>query len=163
MPPSVDPQSILSFTEESRTYPDHYEAMSDNRRASSPSKVPIPPGDGPDRHHSGSSHTLDQAGRAADAAKRIEETLNMELDNRHRDTLERILRHPASGNIEWRQVTSLLEAVGAVTEERDGNLEVSLGGETEVLHRPHGKDVDEQMIVDLRRMLTRAGFTAADR
>jgi hypothetical protein len=32
-----------------------------------------------------------------------------------------------------------------------------------VLRPPHGKDVDEQMIVDLRRMLTRAGFTAADR
>jgi hypothetical protein len=88
---------------------------------------------------------------------------SMDLNNRHRDTLERILRHPASGNVEWRQVTSLLEAVGAVTEERDGNLEVSLGGETEVLRSPHGKDVDEQMIVDLRRMLTRAGFTAADR
>jgi hypothetical protein len=87
----------------------------------------------------------------------------MDLNNRHQDTLERILRHPASGNIEWRQVTALLEAVGAVMEERDGNLEVTLGGETEVIHRPHGKDVDEQMIVDLRRMLTRAGFTAADR
>jgi hypothetical protein len=50
-----------------------------------------------------------------------------------------------------------------VTEEHDGNLEVSLGGETEVFRPPHGKDVDEQMIVDLRRMLTRAGFTAVDR
>jgi hypothetical protein len=48
-------------------------------------------------------------------------------------------------------------------DERDGNLEVSLGGETEVFRPPHGKDVDEQMIVDLRRMLMRAGFTAADR
>jgi hypothetical protein len=87
----------------------------------------------------------------------------MDLSNRHRDTLERILRHPASGNIEWRQVTALLDAIGAVTEEHDGNLEVSLGGETEVFRPPHGKDVDEQMIVDLRRMLTRAGFTAVDR
>jgi hypothetical protein len=59
-----------------------------------------------------------------------------ELNNRHRDTLDRILRHPASGNIEWRQVTALLEAVGAVMDERDGNLEVTLGGETEVFtHR----------------------------
>ena len=87
----------------------------------------------------------------------------MDLSNRHRDTVERILRHPASSNIEWRQVTALLEAIGAVTEERDGNLVVTLGGETEVLRRPDGKDVDEQMIVDLRRMLTGAGFTPADR
>ncbi len=85
------------------------------------------------------------------------------LSNRHRDTLERIFSHPSSGNIEWRQVTSLLEAVGAVTEDHAGNLTVTLGGETEVLRRPHGKDVDQQMIVDLRRMLARAGVAAAGR
>jgi hypothetical protein len=76
----------------------------------------------------------------------------------HRATLERIFRHPASGNIEWRQVLSLLEAVGSVTEERNGNVEVTLGGETEVLRPPREKDVDTQMIVDLRRMLSSAGL-----
>ena len=30
------------------------------------------------------------------------------LNNHHRDTLEKILGHPASGNVEWRQVLSLL-------------------------------------------------------
>jgi hypothetical protein len=82
------------------------------------------------------------------------------LSNERRDTLERILRHPASGNIEWRQVRSLLEAVATVTEEPNGHLRVSLGGETEVLQAPHGKDVDAQMIVDLRRMLSRAGLAS---
>ena len=76
----------------------------------------------------------------------------------HRATLERIFRHPASGNIEWRQVLSLLEAVGTVTEERNGNVEVTLGGETEVLRPPREKDVDTQTIVDLWRMLSIAGF-----
>jgi ribosomal protein L12E/L44/L45/RPP1/RPP2 len=85
----------------------------------------------------------------------------MHLGSKHRDTLERIFRHPASGNIEWRQVTSLLEAVGATTEEDAGDLTVTLAGETEVLRRPHGKDIDEQMIVDLRRMFARAGFAPA--
>jgi hypothetical protein len=80
-----------------------------------------------------------------------------ELDSHQRDTLERVLRHPAGGNVEWREVRSLLESVGAV-EERDGALRVALGGETEVFHRPHGKDVDAQTIVDLRRMFERAGF-----
>jgi len=75
----------------------------------------------------------------------------------HRNTLEQILAHPASGNVEWRRVRSLLAEVGEVTEE-DNRLRVTLGGETEVLERPHGKDVDAQMIVDLRRMLTRAGL-----
>jgi hypothetical protein len=80
------------------------------------------------------------------------------LSNRHRDTLERIFSHPSSGNIEWRQVVSLLDAVATSTEERHGKLAVTLGGETEVLQPPPGKDIDQQMIVDLRRMLRRAGF-----
>ena len=84
--------------------------------------------------------------------------MTTDLNSDHRGTVERIFRHPASGNIEWREVRSLLEALGAATEERDGQLEVTLGGETEVLHPPHGKDVDKQMIVDLRRMLARAGI-----
>jgi hypothetical protein len=83
--------------------------------------------------------------------------VTLDLDSEHRNTLEKILRHPASGNVEWRQVRSLLEAVATATEEHDGKLRVTLGGETEVLRPPHGKDIDKQMIVDLRRMLTRAG------
>ena len=83
-----------------------------------------------------------------------------EVPGDHRATLEKILRHPASGNIEWREVKSLLEAVGATTEEHNGKLKVTLGGETEVLEPPHGKDIDVQMIVDLRRMFRRAGHVA---
>jgi hypothetical protein len=82
-----------------------------------------------------------------------------DLNNHHRDTLKKILDHPASGNVEWRQVLSLLEAVGTVEEEHNGKFKVTLGTETEMLGRPHGKDVDRQMIVDLRRMLTGAGFS----
>jgi hypothetical protein len=80
-----------------------------------------------------------------------------QVDGDHRATLEKILRHPASGNIEWREVKSLLEALGATTQEHNGKLEVTLGGETEVLERPRGNDIDVQMIVDLRRMLRLAG------
>jgi hypothetical protein len=83
-----------------------------------------------------------------------------ELSGPHRATLEKILRHPASGNIEWRQVRALLEAIGAATEEHNGKLRVTLGGETEVLQPPRGKDIDAAMIVDLRRMFTRAGVSA---
>ena len=82
-----------------------------------------------------------------------------ELNNRHRDTLEKIFRHPSSGNIEWRQVLSLLEAVGAATEEHNGKVRVTLGAETEILQPPRVKDIDQQMIVDLRRMLTNAGLS----
>ena len=80
------------------------------------------------------------------------------LNNHHRDTLQEIFRHPTSHNIEWRAVISLLDAVGTVTEHHDGKLTVTLGPDTEYLDPPKGKDADEQMVVDLRRMLTAAGF-----
>lgn len=80
------------------------------------------------------------------------------LSSRHRDTVERIFSHPPSRNIEWREVVSLLETIGSVTHEHSGKLKVTLGPETEVLPAPHGKDVEVQVVVDLRRMLKQAGF-----
>jgi hypothetical protein len=81
------------------------------------------------------------------------------LSSHHRDTLGKIFSHPTSGNIEWREVLSLLDYVGTTTEERNGKVRVTLGRETEVFDRPRGKDIDEQMIVDLRRLLRQAGLT----
>ena len=83
----------------------------------------------------------------------------MDLDAEHRNTVEQIFARPSSGNVEWRRVRSLLQAVATDVEEHDGKLRVTLGGETEVFDRPSGKDVDTQMLVDLRRMLSRAGVT----
>ena len=81
-----------------------------------------------------------------------------DLNHHHRDTLEKIFRHPLSGNLEWRQVLSLLAAVGTTTREPNGKVKVELGGQTEILQPPDGKDVDRQLIVDLRRLLTNAGL-----
>jgi hypothetical protein len=63
-----------------------------------------------------------------------------------------------SGNVEWREVRSLLEAVGTTTREPNGKVKVELGGQTEVLQPPDGKDVDRQMIIDLRRLFANAGL-----
>ena len=83
------------------------------------------------------------------------------LDGRHRDTLRQILRHPTSHNIEWRAVTSLLDAVGTVNEHHDGKLAVTVGSQSAFLEPPKGKDINEQMVVDLRRMLSEAGYRHA--
>src|SRR5277367_1824414 len=80
------------------------------------------------------------------------------LSGRHRDTVAKIFG-PGNHNIEWREIVSLLEAIGTVTHEHNGKLKVSLGPETEVLGAPHGKDVDVQILVDLRRMLRQASFS----
>jgi hypothetical protein len=80
------------------------------------------------------------------------------LSNHHRNTLRQIFQHPVSHNIEWHAVLSLLETVGSVTENHDGKLAVTLGGQTEFLDPPPHKDVDAQLVVDLRRMLGAAGY-----
>lgn len=83
------------------------------------------------------------------------------LDSRHRDTLRQIFEHPTSHNIEWHAVMSLLEVVGTVTRRHDGKVAVKLGPELEFLDPPAGKDIDAQLVVDLRRMLTAAGYRAS--
>ena len=82
------------------------------------------------------------------------------LNNHHRDTLLQIFQHPASHNIEWPAVLSLLDAVGSVEKHHDGKYTVTVGTETEVLTAPKHKDIDIQQVVDLRRMLTSAGYGA---
>ena len=82
-----------------------------------------------------------------------------DLSNNHRDTLNKIFAHPVSHNVEWQDVIGLLGAVGDI-EERGGNkFSVTLGGETEVLHR-HGsaKDLDADEVMSLRKLLASHGI-----
>ena len=83
----------------------------------------------------------------------------MELDGHHLATVEKIFGHPVSHNIQWHDVLSLLQSVAAVTEQRDNRYTVTLGSETETFDAPRGHDIDEQQVVDLRRMLKGAGIT----
>ncbi len=82
------------------------------------------------------------------------------LNNHHRDTLLQIFQHPTSHNIEWPAVLSLLEGVGTVEQQQNGKYVVTVGTETEVLNRPKHKDIDVQQVVDLRHLLTMAGYGA---
>lgn len=82
-----------------------------------------------------------------------------QLDAHHRATVEKIFNHPVSHNIQWHDVLSLLQRVGSVTEGADGRYTVTLGPETETFSSPRRQDIDEQQVVDLRRMLRGAGIT----
>jgi hypothetical protein len=68
-------------------------------------------------------------------------------------------RHPVGHNIEWHDVVSLLENVGTVVEGANGRLTVTVGSETETFDVPRQHDVDVQHVLDVRRMLERAGIT----
>jgi hypothetical protein len=82
----------------------------------------------------------------------------MHLNNHHRNTLRQIFQHPVSHNIEWHAVISLLKAIGSVVEHRDGMVAVTVGSGSEFFDVPTHKDIDTQMVVDLRRMLSSAGY-----
>lgn len=76
----------------------------------------------------------------------------------HRQTLLQIFEHPASHNIEWHAVLSLLEAVGSVELRHDGEYAVRVGGETAFLGRRKDKDIDVEQVLALRHLLTAAGY-----
>lgn len=85
-------------------------------------------------------------------------TKGRSMDSHHRATVEKIFGHPVSHNIQWHDVMSLLEAVGTIKSEHDGRFKVTLGSETQTFEAPRHADIDEQQVVDLRRMLSSAGI-----
>ena len=82
------------------------------------------------------------------------------LSNHQRNTLRQIFQHPAGHNIEWRAVLSLLGVVGSAEERHDGKVAVTIGSRTECFDPPRHKDIDTQAVVNLRQMLTQAGYGA---
>jgi len=83
------------------------------------------------------------------------------LSNHHRNTLRQIFEHPVSHNIEWHAVLSLLGAVGSSVEQRGNKVVVTIGAQTEYLDTPPHKDIDAQTVLDLRRVLSLAGYGGA--
>jgi hypothetical protein len=80
------------------------------------------------------------------------------LSGHHRDTLLQIFQQKTNYNVEWHDVVSLLEAIGSIEQQHDDMFLFRIGQETEVLRRPSDKDIDGQQLVDLRRILTSAGY-----
>jgi hypothetical protein len=79
------------------------------------------------------------------------------LTGTHLRTYNTIFQHPISHNLEWRLVYSLLEKVGQVTEEANGNLKATRNGQTLVLHRSYAKDVaDDRELMAVRHFLERS-------
>jgi hypothetical protein len=81
------------------------------------------------------------------------------LSNNHRDTLNKIFAHPVSHNVEWQDVIGLLGAVGDIEERHGNKFAVTLGGETEVLHRTgSAKTLDADAVMSLRKLLASHGI-----
>ncbi len=79
------------------------------------------------------------------------------LTGSHLRTYDRIFQHPISHNLAWREVHALLNELGEVVEEHNGNLKVTRNGQVLVLHEARTKDVAEMdELMSLRHFLERS-------
>ncbi len=81
------------------------------------------------------------------------------LNGHHSTTLAAIFTHPASHNVEWHDVVSLLNHLGSASERHGGGYAVAIGAERITLARPHGHDLGDEELRTLRAFLTRAGLS----
>lgn len=86
----------------------------------------------------------------------------IKLDHHNRQTAERLFRHPTSHNIQWHDVASLLAQLGETRETSHGSLEVKIGDDVDFLQGPRHREVSEDHVVALRRILKRIGLTPED-
>ena len=57
-----------------------------------------------------------------------------------------------------RMTLAFLEAIGSVEEHRDSKIAVTVGSQTRFFDIPSHKDIDTDAVVDLRHMLSAAGY-----
>lgn len=84
----------------------------------------------------------------------------MQMNNRHKRTLAAIFEDPTRANVEWADIESLFDAVGAEISEGNGSrVRVSLNETRAVFHRPHPRpETDRGALRSVRTFLSRAGI-----
>jgi hypothetical protein len=83
------------------------------------------------------------------------------MSHKHDNLIRAIFHDPISGNIQWREIESLLRHLGATLESLSGTrVRVKLNGAEGVLHRPHGGNtLGRQDVQHLREYLAHARVT----
>jgi len=85
--------------------------------------------------------------------------LNAAVTGTDRRTLDAIFRHPLAHNLSWREVVTLVAAIGAAEEKKNGEFLFQAGDESLTMKKPHNKDLTGPDVIDLRHFLTRAGWS----
>jgi hypothetical protein len=83
------------------------------------------------------------------------------MSHKHDNLIRAIFHDPISGNIQWREIESLLRHLGASVESLSGTrVRMKLNGHEGVLHRPHGGNtLGRQDVLHLREYLAHARVT----
>ncbi len=84
------------------------------------------------------------------------------MNKKHQNTLAKILEKPERSDISWRDIETLIVALGGeVSEDRGSRARVVLNGIRAVFHRPHPKRVtDKGTVKSIRRLLKEAEVIA---
>ncbi len=81
------------------------------------------------------------------------------MNRKQQRTLLAVFEDPVRSNIAWRDIETLLEALGAeITEGAGSRVRVALNGLRAVFHLPHPqKETDKGAVRSVRRFLVEAG------
>lgn len=82
------------------------------------------------------------------------------MKNKHKETLGRIFHNPIQSGIKWKDIETMLLAMGAEISEGHGSrVRIALKGMRAVFHRPHPqKETDKGAIIPMRRFLLETGM-----
>jgi hypothetical protein len=83
---------------------------------------------------------------------------HMKLHGAHQRTVDALFRHPTAHNLEWTDVIGLMEKIGTVTRVGHDRFGLAIEGEHYLLHKCHAKDLPSDDVVEVRGLLTRAGW-----
>ena len=83
------------------------------------------------------------------------------MNSKHRKTLTAIFANPVPKSLEWKEIESLLIALGAdVIEGRGSRVRFYLNGQLASFHRPHPrKEAKPYQVRDARSFLIQAGVS----
>lgn len=81
------------------------------------------------------------------------------MNRKHLKTLDAVFVQPIKSDISWKDVESMLIALGAeLSEGRGSRVRIVLNGRKATMHRPHPqKEMDKGAVKSLRTFLEEAG------
>ena len=84
------------------------------------------------------------------------------MNHRHRKVLQALFAHPVSHNIDFKDVVSVLEELGAEIDNKSGNrIGVKLNGHSAAFSHAH-HDLPIEEVMQFKKFLTACGVDPAD-
>jgi hypothetical protein len=81
------------------------------------------------------------------------------MNHKHRKVLQAIFAHPASNNLDFKEVIHALESLGAEVSNKAGNrIGISLNGRSVALTHAH-HDLPKEEVMQVRKFLVSCGIS----